>query len=207
MLEWIEQQPAVSIIAILAIATALISIGKWVGTVNSDRTSFKVFMKEVREDIKEVREDIKEVRVDIKEIRLDINELRQGLNDLRQGFNELRQGFNELLSRSPSTPTIDGQSPVKLTGFGKKVSKAGSASEWARKEAENLVETVRDKEEFEIYEACVAHVSKMFAQDSEFNKSVRANAYQSGTISNSVLQVYHVELWDRILELISNQTS
>ena len=42
------------ILVALAIASGLIAAGKWIGNVNSDRTSFKEFMKEIRTDIKKI---------------------------------------------------------------------------------------------------------------------------------------------------------
>ena len=162
MPEWVEQLPATWILASVVVAGSLMAIGKWIGAVNSDRTSFKAFMEEVRGDIKEI------------------------------------------LSRLPSQPPVAGQSPVQLTDFGRRISETVSATEWARKEAGHLVENVRGKEEFEIYEACIDHVSTKFAEDSEFSRAVKAGAYQIGTDSNDVLQVYHVELRDQILELISD---
>ena len=52
------------ILAIGGVVTVLTTIfftGVWVGKVNSDRTSFKEFMSEIREDIKAIREDIKNI--------------------------------------------------------------------------------------------------------------------------------------------------
>ena len=178
MPEWAEN-PALLTIAVIAAAGAIWGMGQWVGTVNSDRKSFKAFIKKMPNNIKALR---KEVRDDVKELRKDIK---------------------NILLRLPQLPSVAGQSPVQLTDFGKLIRDTVSATEWARKEAPILVESVRDKEEFEIYEACINHVSEKFANDSEFSKAVKAGAYQVGTESSNVLPVYQVELRDRILELIS----
>lgn len=42
------------LLLVLAVAGALVAIGKWIGSVNTDRTSFKAFMAEMREDIKKI---------------------------------------------------------------------------------------------------------------------------------------------------------
>lgn len=42
------------LVAFLAVASVLVSIGVWVGSVNADRKSFKEFMNEVRNDIKKI---------------------------------------------------------------------------------------------------------------------------------------------------------
>ena len=46
--------PALWIVAGLAVVGAIFAVGKWAGAVNSDRDSFKEFMAEVRDDIKEI---------------------------------------------------------------------------------------------------------------------------------------------------------
>ena len=45
-------------VVILAIAGLIWRGGQWMGSVNTDRDSFKTFMREVRDDIKEIRSHI-----------------------------------------------------------------------------------------------------------------------------------------------------
>lgn len=45
--------------AAIAIAAALLGIGNWYGSVNSDRTAFKTFMSEIKDDIGAIRNNIK----------------------------------------------------------------------------------------------------------------------------------------------------
>ena len=62
------------VVAGLAAASALTSIGIWVGKVNSDRSAFIEFMQEIRNDIKEIRASINaiyELRLRKVEIGLD----------------------------------------------------------------------------------------------------------------------------------------
>ncbi len=49
------------IIATMAVGTGLIKFGQWMDSVNSDRSEFKEFMQEIRNDIKEIRASITEV--------------------------------------------------------------------------------------------------------------------------------------------------
>ena len=122
-------------------------------------------------------------------------------DSFKEFMTEVRDDIKEILSRL-SPPPVAGQSPVQLTDFGKEISEAVSAAEWARNEAAKLVDSAKGKEEFEIFEACMDHVSEAFAEDSEFEKSVKSGAYEIGTDSDSVLKVYQVELRDQILKLI-----
>ena len=54
MPDWIINNPPLAVIAIIAVASALITFGTWIGSVNTDRANFRDFMKEVRKDIKEI---------------------------------------------------------------------------------------------------------------------------------------------------------
>lgn len=47
--------------SVLAVLTTTFMAGVWVGKVNSDKTSFKELMSEIREDIKAIREDINNI--------------------------------------------------------------------------------------------------------------------------------------------------
>ncbi len=52
MENWIDT-PIIITVAI-AVVSVLVAIGIWVGSVNSDRSKFNEFMKEVRDDIKKI---------------------------------------------------------------------------------------------------------------------------------------------------------
>ncbi len=43
----------------LAVAGGLVQIGRWIGSVNTDRESFKKFTEAVQKDVRELRRDIK----------------------------------------------------------------------------------------------------------------------------------------------------
>ena len=47
------------IVVALSVGGALLALGRWMGAVNSDRKSFKKFMKRIGNDIRELRQDIK----------------------------------------------------------------------------------------------------------------------------------------------------
>ena len=159
MPEWVGN-PAFWITAAIVVAGTLLAIGKWVGSVNSDRKSFDTFMREVREKL------------------------------------------DKIMERLPR-PTSSAHSPVQLTDFGKLIRDNHGVAEWASKEALSLVDASKGKEEFEIYEACIDHVSAEFAKDAEFTRTVKSVAYKVGTPSSNVLPVYQIELRDQILKLLS----
>lgn len=154
IIEW-GSNPAIWTIVVSV--PLLVSVGIWIGSVNSDRKSFKEFMQEVREDIKEI------------------------------------------LKRMPDPSPVGSNSPIQLTDFGKSISDTISAVDWAKDEASKLIDQANGKEEFEIFELCVSHIDNIFNNNSDFNKSVKENAYKIGTSSENVLKVYEVVLRDQLL--------
>ena len=52
---------------------------------------------------------------------------------------------------------------------------------------------------------CVAYVAKQFDADAEFQRTVRAGAYELGTEADQIEKVYEVELRDRLLAGVASQ--
>ena len=52
MADWLNT-PLI-VIVVIAVVGAIFAVGKWVGSVNTERSSFKEFIKEIREDIKKI---------------------------------------------------------------------------------------------------------------------------------------------------------
>ena len=57
MNSWVT--PAI-VIALLALGTLVFKFGSWYGNVNSDRSAFKKFMREIKKDLQTIKEDTKE---------------------------------------------------------------------------------------------------------------------------------------------------
>jgi len=113
----------------------------------------------------------------------------------------------ESIFRLLPRPAFEGQSPVRLTDFGREISKTASAAEWAKTQVQDqvdLVEKATGKQEFEIYDLCFGHVSAMFddADDRTFSDIVRKGAYDCGTSTDVVPKVYQIELRDALTRTI-----
>ena len=54
---WLVLIPT-SIIAAIALGGALIAVGKWIGSVNTDRSNFSKFMTDVRDDLSKIKESV-----------------------------------------------------------------------------------------------------------------------------------------------------
>lgn len=112
---------------------------------------------------------------------------------------EIREKLDRILERLPPPPTVQPGSPVRLTGFGEKISTGLAVKAWAASEAPELAERVCGKQPFEISELCAEHVERRFAEDDSLQRTMRAGAYEHGTEVEQVRKVYEVELRDELL--------
>ncbi len=121
---------------------------------------------------------------------------------VRDGFAEVRADIKKILERQATPPAVQASSPVQLTSFGEKISAAASAREWAVEHASRLTDEVSGKQEFEVFETCVAYVAEQFEKDEALQRNIRKAAYELGTETEQVRKVYEVELRDRLLSLV-----
>ena len=124
------------------------------------------------------------------------------LGSLEKLVAEIREDIKKIFNRLPAPTSVQANSPVSLSEFGEKISSRLSVRAWAAREALSLVDEARGKEEFEIFDTCVAHVKARLEADEELDKAVRAGAYELGTEPEQIRKVYEVELPDEVLRLI-----
>ena len=160
----------VTYVAIIAAGGVLVAIGKWVG-------GMEEFRKTVGRSIDEIKADIDKIKADIDKINAVIK---------------------EIFKRLPPVP-ITGESPVRLTDFGKKISDRLEAKEWAQQLAPSLSSQIQGKAEFEIYEFCGDYLQENLSE--AWERKIAAGAYEFATDKNAVLSVLKVELRDALLSL------
>ncbi len=131
-------------------------------------------------------------------VNSDRDAFKEFMKEVRGKFDKIEERLAEIFGRLPTPPATVSASPIQLSDFGREISATGSASAWAGGNAPNLEAEAAGKEEFEVFDLCVAYVEKVFAEDEEFQRRVRATAYQHGTEIAQVLRVYQVELRDRL---------
>ena len=129
------------------------------------------------------------------------------LDSLNRAVSEIQGAIQNMLERLAPPSAVQASSPIQLTGFGQKISASVSARAWAIDHAPRLAKKTSGKPEFEVFEVCVSYVEKQFDKDAEFQREVRAGAYEHGTDADQVKKVYEVELRDRLLQLQAEQGS
>ena len=110
-----------SIIGGLAVLGAAFKIGSWYARVNADRSVFREFMQEIRDDMREMRSDMRELRSDIKSI----------------------------LMRLPTAP-VSTESPLRLTDLGEKMSAHMEAVSWAAQVAVEIAPNIQGYEDYKV---------------------------------------------------------
>ncbi len=211
MPEWLAETPWWVVAGLtITLAIALFKAARWTASTDKRLDSLETIVKEVRDDIKRIFQDQKEVRDDIKrmfqdqkEVRGDIKRIFQDQKEVRGDIKRIFQDQKEVrddIKRIFQDQTVEAKSPIELTNFGKKIADQIKAYDWSEKFAPGIVDKTIGKEEFEIFEICVNHISEKYNDDIDFQKVVRANAYQHGTNVENVLKVQQVSLRDCLLE-------
>ena len=225
MPEWLAETPWWVVAGLtITLAIALFKAARWTASTDKRLDSLETIVKEIRGDIKrifqdqkevcddikrmfqdqkEVRGDIKRMFQDQKEVRGDIKRMFQDQKEVRGDIKRIFQDQKEVrddIKRIFQDQTVEAKSPIELTNFGKKIADQIKAYDWSEKFAPGIVDKTIGKEEFEIFEICVDHISEKYNDDIDFQKVVRANAYQHGTNVENVLKVQQVSLRDCLLE-------
>ncbi len=174
---WLYISVSIAIIGLLiAIIASLVKIGIWVGSTDAKIESLQEGLRTVQEGLRTVQEGLRTVQEDVK----------------------------KLFERLPPPKAADALSPLHLTEFGLSISESVDAKNWAKSNAHNLMDRAKDKEEFEIFNACSDYVNEKFEHDERFSRTVQSAAYDYGTESEQVLVVYRIELRDSVLAKLYN---
>ena len=127
-----------------------------------------------------------------------VDEHRKEINGTLRGFMaEIRDDIKTILGRLPS-PSVAGDSPLRLPELGERISRTLKLSDWADRTAAEIREQVRDKSAYEIQEFCFNYV-RSFKPDEKQDAAIKDCAFDNGIDIQGVLDVFAVELRDRLL--------
>ena len=119
-------------------------------------------------------------------------------DEVRQQESETRRTLDILLLRvAGSAQTAAGNSPLKLTEFGKRIEASLNPAEWIAATAEELRPKTEGLEPFEIDALCQEYVRN--GLDSEWQRRVALAAYEFGSDDRAVGDVLRILLRDALL--------
>ena len=137
-----------------------------------------------------------EVNADIKRFGEFIEEVRQEISKISVGIKEIREGLIARFGRSIITPG----SPLRLTDFGKSISKELDAPSWAERMVDAIQGEIEDQEPYTIQVFSFEYASKPENYSSEQDVLIRSSAFNNGLDTDLVRQVVGIELRDLLLE-------
>ena len=195
----------------IASVSVVLAIGRWLGSVNSDRRTLKESVGEIRAGNREIRADIGAIRANNREIRADIGAIRANNREIRADIGAIRAGNREIrailkgmsaditkiLLRLPSR-FVGNESPLRLTDLGKEVAQELNLTAWAASVAVTLESEAEGKEPYEIQDLCYAYVTDRLSEETE--RSVKRCAYRRGVKWKRLLDVLAVVLRDELLD-------
>ena len=114
---------------------------------------------------------------------------------------EIRDDIKEIFKSL--SPTTSSASPVRLTDLGKAISEELDARRWAREIATTTLaaRSTDLTEEYELFELAETYVQEEFRPPEEFERRLKASAYNHGIKPDQVRRVLIVELRDAFLSL------
>ncbi len=164
------------VVAALAVISALITVGVWVGRVNSDRKNIKGISKwrgQVDSDRSNFGEFMREIRDDIKRI----------------------------FDRLPERSVVSG-SPLRLTEFGVRMSEHVNVSVWAANVAQEISGSMESLPDHRIDQRCAELVRNPPAGKISdwIEENMALLRFEFGTDQTNVLNVLQVVLRDAVFE-------
>lgn len=124
-----------------------------------------------------------------------VNEFK---SETKSSLAGIRDDIKKILVALPRN-VLAGTSPVQLTELGKEVSKSVRASAWAERKAPQLVDHMKDKTAYDVQKYCFEYLKKESVLEPDDDKAAKECAFQHGIKLEQVLDVFAVELRDRLL--------
>ena len=181
----------------IASVSVVLAIGRWLGSVSSDRRTLKESVGEIRAGNREIRANNREIRADIGAIRAGNREIRATLKGMSADIARLNSSITKILLHFPSR-FVDNENPLRLTDLGKEVAQELNLTAWAASAAVKLESEAEGKEPYEIQDLCYAYVKERLSEEME--RAVRRCAYRRGVKWKRFLDVLAVVLRDELLD-------
>ncbi len=233
MPDWIPITEII-IALVIAIVPALVAIGIWIGSVNKDRSGFREFMKDFKDqssrqlqmmhenqlrieknqllieknqqEIREIRKEIRENQQEIREIRKEIRENQQLIRDNQEKIQELKDSNSRIYYRLFSEIESK-RSPIHLTDKGKNISEQLDAVAWVERVASMVHDQVKGKDAYQIQSFSFDYMSDKNQYTDEEHRLIRHVAFENGLYEDEVHRVLALELRDKLISTMSETES
>lgn len=106
----------------VALGGILLTVGIWIGNVNSDRKSFKEFMKEVKTELKSLGESLKEIKAEQMSFGESLREVKAKQKSIWQSLKRVEEKVINIPAQLPPPVVVERNSPIRLSNFGKEIS-------------------------------------------------------------------------------------
>ena len=219
MPDWIPITEII-IALVIAIVPALVAIGIWIGSVNKDRSGFREFMKDFKDQssrqLQMMHENqlrieknqllIEKNQQEIREIRKEIRENQQLIRDNQEKIQELKDSNSRIYYRLFSEIESK-RSPIHLTDKGKNISEQLDAVAWVERVASMVHDQVKGKDAYQIQSFSFDYMSDKNQYTDEEHRLIRHVAFENGLYEDEVHRVLALELRDKLISTMSESES
>ena len=165
-----------ALLVLLALGTVVFKFAIWRANVDTDRSTFKEFMEEVKNDLKEIKDNI---------------------TGLSSKVSELSGKVSVLISQEPIDTS---KSPTRLNDLGKSISEEIQGKEWARDIAKLNIDQLEGKQPYDIQKFAFNQAYK-FEFSKDMIEKMKQSAWENGVPIEIIIRVLAYELRDELLIL------
>lgn len=112
---------------------------------------------------------------------------------------EIRADIKRIFERLPAPKPIASGSPLRLTELGRSISDELGVSAWAVQTAPDLFHRAQGMTAYKVQEMCFEYARNEWKPSDEWDARIDACAYSRGMERKNVLDVFAVELRNRLL--------
>lgn len=120
------------------------------------------------------------------------------MDEIRNDVRKIHDRIDDIFGRLPPVE-IRGESPLRLTDLGRKLSECLKASALADELVPSLRAHVAGKSPYEVQEFCFEYTAKEYQPEDDLEARIQMCAYENGVKRHQVLRVLVIELRDRLL--------
>ena len=131
----------------------------------------------------------------------DRRDFKSFMNDIRTELSRIHSRIDDIFGKLGGPATVKTESPITLTDLGQTISEKLGAAAWAAEKAPVLAAQVAESGAYDIQTFAFEYVERDSTFDAATNAQIKQCAYENGLRRKQVLDVFAIELRNRLLRL------
>ena len=133
------------------------------------------------------------------EVNTDRATFKQFMAEIGEKLDKIQERIDAIFGRLPPPKPVASGSPLRLTALGQAISEELGVTAWATETAPNLCSRAQGKTAYKVQEMCFEYAQSEWEPSDEWDARIDDCAYSRGMERKNVLDVFAVELRNRLL--------